>query len=71
MSIFRVIGLVLVVVGMVLLVFGYNASQSVTERVVEGLTGYFTNQTMWYLIGGLAAIAGGAVMAFRAGPRAG
>ena len=36
---------------MALLFFGYNASQSVGERVVEGVTGHFTNQTMWFLIG--------------------
>ena len=55
MSIQRIIGLVLLAVGVALLFFGYNASQSVGERVVEGVTGHFTNQTMWFLIGGIAA----------------
>jgi hypothetical protein len=55
----RIIGLVLLAVGVALLFFGYNASQSVGEQVVQGFTGRFTNQTMWYLIGGIAAIVGG------------
>jgi drug/metabolite transporter (DMT)-like permease len=59
-----IIGLVLLVVGLVLLYFGYNATQSVGEQVVEGLTGRFSDKTMWYLLGGIAAIAGGVALAF-------
>jgi drug/metabolite transporter (DMT)-like permease len=66
----RIIGLVLLVVGVALLVFGYNASQSVSEQIVEGFMGRFTNQTMGYLIGGIAAIVGGAALAFWGGRRA-
>jgi hypothetical protein len=51
-------------------IFGYNASQSVGERIVEGFTGRFTNQTMWFLIGGIAAIVVGATLAFWGGRRA-
>lgn len=36
MSITRIIGLVLLAVGVTLLIFGYNASQSVSEKIVEG-----------------------------------
>ena len=50
--------------------FGYNASQSVGERVVEGVTGQFTNQTMWFLIGGIATMVGGAALTFWGGRRA-
>ena len=66
----RIIGLVLVAVGVTLLIFGYNASQSVGEQIVEGVTGRFTNQTMAYLVGGIAAIVGGAALAFWGGRRA-
>ena len=62
MSITRILGLVVLAVGVTLLIFGFNASQSVGERIVEGFTGRFTNQTMWYFIGGVAAIVGGAAM---------
>jgi hypothetical protein len=70
MSMSRIFGLVLLAVGVTLLLFGYNASQSVGERVVEGITGRFTNQTMWLLIGGLAALVGGAALSVWGGRRA-
>jgi uncharacterized protein (DUF697 family) len=66
----RIIGLVLLAVGVTLLIFGYNASQSVGEQIVEGVTGRFTQQTMMYLIGGIAAIVGGAGLAIWGGRRA-
>ena len=66
----RIIGLVLVAVGVTLLIFGYNASQTVGEQIVEGFTGRFTNQTMAYVIGGIAAIVGGAALALWGGRRA-
>lgn len=67
MSIQRIIGLVLLADGVALLIFGYNASQSVGERVVEGVTGHFTNQTTWFLIGGIAALVGGATLSLWGG----
>ena len=65
----RIIGLVLLAVGVTLLIFGYNASQSVSEQIVEGFTGRFTQQTMAYLIGGIAALVGGAALALWGGRR--
>jgi LPXTG-motif cell wall-anchored protein len=69
MSTNRIIGLVLLAVGGTLLFFGYNSSQSVGERIVEGITGHFTNQTMWFLFGGIAALVGGAALVFWGGRR--
>jgi hypothetical protein len=66
----RIMGLVVLVVGVALLVFGYNASQSVSEQIVEGFMGRFTNQTMAYLIGGIAAIVCGAALVLWGGRRA-
>ena len=65
----RITGLVLLAVGVLLLIFGYNASQSVGEQIVEGFTGRFTNQTMAYVIGGIAAVVGGAALALWGGRR--
>jgi uncharacterized membrane protein len=58
----RIIGLVILAIGVVLLIIGINASHSVSERIFEGFTGKFTDQTTWYLIGGIAAIVGGAAL---------
>lgn len=63
MPITRVIGIVLVVVGVALLYFGWQASESVGEQLMEGVTGRYTDETMWYLIGGAASIVGGIVLA--------
>lgn len=61
----KVVGLVLLVVGLVLLFFGWQASESIGEQVVETFTGRFSDETMWYIIGGIAAIVVGAVLTFR------
>lgn len=60
----KLIGLVLLVVGIALLYFGYQSSQSVGEQVSETLTGRFTDETTWYLIGGAAAAVAGAYITF-------
>ncbi|PPK50216.1 DUF3185 family protein [Marinobacter persicus] len=60
----KLIGLVLLVVGIGLLYFGYQATQSLSGQVTETLTGRFTDETMWYLIGGAAATAAGAFLIF-------
>jgi len=70
MSATRIVGMVLLAVGVMLLIFGYNASQAVGEQIVEGFTGRFTNQTMWYLIGGVAAVVGGLGLTVWGGGRA-
>jgi len=63
----RILGIVLLVVGAVLLAFGFNASESVSDSISEGVTGRFTDKTMWYLIGGAALVIGGGAMAFLGG----
>jgi preprotein translocase subunit YajC len=58
----RIAGLVLLVVGVVLLIFGINASQKVPDQTVEKVSGKFTDNTMVYLVGGIACVvAGGAI----------
>lgn len=66
----RILGIVLLVVGVALLAFGFNATDSVADSVSEGVTGRFTDKTMWYLIGGGALAVGGAVLALRGGRKA-
>ena len=54
MSFQRIIGAVVLVVGIVLLIVGLNASHSVADRVSDFWTGRFTESTTWYIIGGIA-----------------
>jgi hypothetical protein len=65
----RVLGIVLLVVGLVVLAFGLNATDSVSDSVSEGVTGRYTDKTMWYLIGGGALAVLGAGMAIMRGGR--
>lgn len=60
----KIVGIVLLVVGILLLFFGYQASQSIGEQLSETVTGRFSDETMWYIIGGVAAIVAGAFLAF-------
>lgn len=69
MGIVRIFGMAILAVGIILLIFGYNASQSTSERIVEGFMGRFTNQTMWFLIGGVAAVVGGLGLSIWGGGR--
>ena len=65
----RIIGLVLLVLGLVLFVFGLNATHSVADSVKEGFTGKYTDSTMWYLMGGIALVIVGGAVAFFGGGR--
>jgi hypothetical protein len=63
MSGVRVIGVVIAIIGIVLLVFGLNASHSLVDRASETVTGRYTHETMVYLIVGAAALIGGGLVA--------
>ena len=58
----RILGLVFLVVGAIVLTVGMNASHSVADRVSNTFTGRFTQETVWYLIGGGAAALFGLLM---------
>ena len=49
----RILGIVLLVVGVGLLVVGVNSSHSVADKVSETFTGRFTQATTWYILGGI------------------
>jgi divalent metal cation (Fe/Co/Zn/Cd) transporter len=51
----RILGIVLLVVGIVLFIVGMNASHSAADQISNTFTGKFTNATAWYIFGGLAA----------------
>ncbi len=61
----KVAALVLIVVGAILMYFGYSASQSAFETLTETVTGRFSDQTTMYLVGGAAcAVIGVGLMLF-------
>lgn len=60
----KLVGIVLLVIGVALLYFGYQSTQSLGNQLTETVTGRFTDQTMWYLIGGAASAAAGAFLLF-------
>jgi drug/metabolite transporter (DMT)-like permease len=51
----RILGIVLLVLGVILVIVGMNSSHSVADQVSETFTGRFTERTTWYIIGGIAA----------------
>ena len=55
MSLQRTVGIVLLVVGVGVLIYGINASHSVADRVSDTFTGKFTEATTWYIMGGAAS----------------
>jgi len=56
----KLISLVLLVVGIVLLVYGMSASDSIGSDFSRFFTGSPTDKTMWLIIGGAAASVVGA-----------
>jgi uncharacterized membrane protein YdcZ (DUF606 family) len=58
----RILGVVLVVVGVILLSVGINASHSLADQVSNTFTGRFTQATTWYVVGGIASALLGVLM---------
>ncbi len=64
MTILSLIGLIILVVGVFLIGFGFRGTQTLTNKVVEGVTGHYTKRTMWFLIGGGLLILIGLLLLF-------
>lgn len=61
----RIVGIVLLAVGIVLLIMGLRAFDSFGSQVSEFFTGSPTDRAVWLTIGGVVGIAGGAGLALR------
>jgi hypothetical protein len=61
----KIIGIILLVVGIIALYFGINATNAPMEEMTEAFTGQYSDQTMLYLVGGAVAGIAGLVMLFR------
>lgn len=60
----RLIGFVLLAVGIVLLVMGYNAAQSVGSQFRQAFTGSMSDKATLLYLGGAVVTAVGAYLAF-------
>jgi hypothetical protein len=58
----RIFGAVLLVIGVILLIVGMNASHSAADQISNTFTGRFTHDTAWYIFGGGAAALFGLLM---------
>lgn len=63
----RALGIALLVAGIVLLIFGIQASQSFSSNISQTFTGAPTNRAVWMFVVGLAASIVGIVLSFRGG----
>jgi hypothetical protein len=62
------IGFILIILGVILLCYGINASNSVGSDVKKAFTGNPTDRSMWLIIGGAVAAAGGLAVLVRGSP---
>lgn len=56
----RPISLALLVIGIILIIYGINAADSINSTFKRLFTGAPTDRTLWFLIGGAVAAAVGA-----------
>ena len=60
----KTLGLAALAIGLVLLGFGFNATEAPLDQIHNTLTGRYTDATMWYIVGGFVALAFGGVAVF-------
>jgi hypothetical protein len=68
MSPIRIIGITIAAVGLVLLFYGIQQADSPIDQISEFLVGRPTEETLRYIIGGIAAIVIGVLLALFGGP---
>ncbi len=61
----RAIGIALLAVGIALIVYGINASNSASSSLSRTFNGTPTHETLWLLIGGIGAAICGAVLTLK------
>jgi hypothetical protein len=61
----NILGVITLTIGILLLFFAWRASTAPVDQVTEALTGRFTGNTMWYLVGGIVATVAGLALLLR------
>ena len=67
----RLAGIVVLVVGIILVVYGVNASQSASSEISKFFTGAATNKALYLIVGGAIAVLAGVSMAATASRKRG
>lgn len=65
----RPLGIALLVVGIILIVMGLQASNSIGSDFSRFFTGAPTNKSVWLTLGGVASLIVGGLMSLRGSPR--
>lgn len=65
----RIVGICILAVGVILLVLGYNQTQSLAGEASEALTGGYSDRTTLYLIVGAVGVVAGLLITFTGGRR--
>lgn len=58
----RILGIALFAVGLVFLFVGMNSSRSAADQFSNTVTGRFTDNTMWYIVGGISTGVAGLIL---------
>jgi len=61
----KLIGIALLAVGIALIIFGINASNSIGSDFTRFFTGNPTNKAIWMLLGGIASVIVGGALSLR------
>lgn len=64
MTVLSILGLLILVIGAFVIGSGAQKTQTLTNKVVEGVTGRYTQRTIWMLIGGALLILIGAILIY-------
>jgi len=64
----KITSIALLIVGLILLVYGLDASNSVSSSVTQAVSGAPTNKTIWLIALGVIGIVAGGVGVFRRAP---
>lgn len=65
----RAIGIALIIIGVVLLIWGVDSSNSFGNEVSKTFTGSPTDRTIWLIVGGIASAVVGLFLTLRAPER--
>lgn len=65
----QIVGICILIVGVILLGLGFNATQAPAEELAESFTGQYSDQTVAYLIAGAVGVVAGLAITFTGGKR--